>query len=319
MNYNEITIFTTTAGAEILGGLLSRFGIDQFAVEDPEDLRQFLESGQNWDYVEEGLLEGVEARMKIYLPDTPEGVESIMALEQNLEEFKNIDFGVDMGSLEVKKGFVREEEWSESWKKYYKPFEVGKRFVIRPCWEEAGDAGGRIVVSLNPGMVFGTGMHASTRLCLEFLEEAVNIGDKVLDIGTGSGILAVGALLLGAKDTVAVDIDPIAQGVVRENAALNGFGEDRVKVLIGDILEGGALHDEIGKGFDIVLANIVADVIIRLCDTVPEFLKSGGMFVCSGIIEERLFEVEDALKKAGFDIYGVKKAEGWCAVLAKLM
>lgn len=318
MNYNEISIFTTTPGAEILGGFLSRLGIDQFAVEDPGDLQLLIESGHNWDYIEEGLLDNEgEVCVKVYLPDTAQGVESLQALEQNLDELKSLDFGADMGSLRLEKGYVREEEWSESWKRYYKPFEVGERFVVRPCWEEYENKEGKVVLSLNPGMVFGTGMHASTKLCLTGLEQAVKDGDKVFDIGTGSGILAIGALLLGAKSALAVDIDYNAEAVVRENAALNGIGEDRLKVLTGNILEDEGLAGEIDGGFDVVVANIVADVIIRLAEKVPRFIKKGGRFICSGIILQRQEEVCRALVNAGFDMVEVKETDGWCSVSAE--
>lgn len=317
MNYNEISIFTTTAGAEILGGFLSRLGIDQFAIEDPGDLRELIETGRNWDYIEEGLLDNEEkVCVKVYLPDTVHGAESLNALEQNLDELKRLDFGIDMGSLELHRGYIREEEWSSNWKQYYKPFEVGERFVVRPCWEDYQDNEGKVVLSLNPGMVFGTGMHASTKLCLQGLEQVVKEGDRVFDVGTGSGILAIGALLLGVAEAVAVDIDENAVPVVGENAALNGIGEDRLKVLAGDILEDERLIKEIGGGFDVVVANIVADVIIRLAEKVPQFIKRDGRFITSGIILQRQGDVTKALEGAGFNIIEIKEMDGWCSVTA---
>ena len=186
-----------------------------------------------------------------------------------------------------------------------------------PSWEKAEDTG-RIVLSLDPGMAFGTGSHHTTRMCLEFLEKTVKAGDDMIDMGCGSGILSIASLLLGAKEAVAVDIDPIAEKIAYENAAMNGIGKDTYTVLVGDVLSDSALQDKLcKKKYDVVAANIVASVIIELSAIVPRLIKKDGVFIMSGIIAERLDEVLGALDKNGFEVLEVKAGDDWRAILAR--
>jgi len=195
---------------------------------------------------------------------------------------------------------------------------MGKRLVVCPTWEEYAPGAGELVMRLDPGMAFGTGTHHTTRLCAGMLEEMVAPGCRVLDKGTGSGILSIAALLLGAKEAVGVDIDPVAARTAGENAVLNGFGPDRFTPVCGDLVHDTKLAERLGSGFDLIAANIVADVIIALAPAFPRHLRPGGAAVCSGIILPRKEEVLAALEGQGFAIARVEEADGWCAVKAVL-
>ncbi len=202
------------------------------------------------------------------------------------------------------------EDWINNWKKYFKPIEVGKRLLIRPVWEEMEDAAGRVVLDLEPGLAFGTGTHETTRLCMELLENYVEPGDRVLDLGCGSGILSVAALLLGASEAVGVDIDELAVKTARENAALNHV-ESRFTALCGDLTAG------VEGRFRVVVANIVADVILRLTGKIDAFLEKDAVYLMSGIIDTRAEEVKAALNRAGFALLEEREEKGWVALAAR--
>ena len=214
---------------------------------------------------------------------------------------------------------LQDADWENNWKQYYKPMEIGERLLVIPQWEQEDPKvrkaleGGRVPLILEPGLTFGTGSHATTRLCLTALEQAVQGGEKVLDLGCGSGILSIAALKLGAASALAVDIDDKCLDVAYENAAMNGIGRDTYTVKVGDILSDEALRAEIGGGYDVVLANIVADVIIGLGPMVRSLLRENGVFLCSGIIDTRAEEVADKLRQAGLEILDTRSSEGWYA------
>ena len=209
---------------------------------------------------------------------------------------------------------VEDADWENNWKQFYKPMEIGDRLIVIPDWEEA-DPQGRVALRLNPGLTFGTGSHATTRLCLQALEKLVRPGMSVLDLGCGSGILSIAALLLGADRAYACDIDEKAVDVAYENAALNGVGRDRYTVRAGDVLSDQGLRRDMGGGWDIVVANIVADVIIALAPAALDLMKPGGAFLCSGIIDQRADEVREALEAQGFTIREANASEGWYSFL----
>ena len=211
---------------------------------------------------------------------------------------------------------VADADWENNWKKFYKPMEIGERLLVVPQWETAKD-NGRVRLVLNPGLTFGTGSHATTRLCLQTLDKYIRGGEKVLDLGCGSGILSIAALVLGAKEAFACDIDEKCVDVAYENAALNGVGKDRYTVRWGDVLTDRALQAQLGGGYDIVVANIVADVIIGLSGRVRPFLKEGGLFLCSGIIDERAEEVLAQLRADGWTVMERHDSEGWYSFLCR--
>ncbi len=289
---------------------LTANGMTGLVVEEEGEFLRFLEQNrQYWDYVDEGLAQRMKgaSRVKFYVPDNEEGRRQLRRYLAGLEEY------------EPQTVSLREEDWATSWQKYYQPIPVGKRIYIVPDWLRGRPVPeGRVPLYLNPGLTFGTGSHPTTQLCLELLEESLHPGDRVLDLGCGSGILAIAALALGASAAVGVDIDPKAADVAFENAALNGIGPDRLAVLAGDVLSDRTLAAKLAPGQNqVVLANIVADVIIPLSAKAGEFMTVDGAFLTSGIIDGRQDEVRAALEENGFAVAQHRERGGWHAFLAK--
>ena len=290
--------------------ILTANGMAGLVVEEEGDFLRFLEQNrQYWDYVDEGLAQRMKgaSRVKFYVPDNEEGRRQLRRYLAGLEEY------------EPQTVSLREEDWATSWQKYYQPIPVGNRLYIVPDWMRGQPVPeGRVPLYLNPGLTFGTGAHPTTQLCLELLEEALRPGDKVLDLGCGSGILAIAALALGASRAVGVDIDPKAAGVAFENAALNGVGRDRLSVYAGDVLADRKLAAKLEPGQNrVVLANIVADVIIPLSAKAGEFMTEDGVFLTSGIIEGREDEVRAAMEANGFVVVKHLERGGWHAFQAR--
>jgi ribosomal protein L11 methyltransferase len=233
-----------------------------------------------------------------------------------IEKLKKADMGFDLGTLFWRERWVDMEDWANNWKTYYKPLEIGERLIVRPSWEKVEDPHGRIVLAMDPGMAFGTGEHHTTRMCLELLEACVKEKDRVLDIGCGSGILSIAALLMGASDATAVDIDPIARNVVADNRKLNDIADETYHLHIGDILTDTQLQETVAGSYDIVLANIVADVIIALAPQAARYCRPDGLFIVSGIIDTREKDVRECLEQNGFDVRQVKTDGGWVAMQA---
>lgn len=299
MKYTEVIIQTTQNGIDECCDKLNALGLCEYVIENESDFRDFLENNrQYWDYVDKELEEqysGV-SRIKLYLEDTEDGAAALTAIK-------------DAG-FEIKVNIVDDSDWENNWKQYYKPLEIGSRLIVVPEWEQT-DTAGRVPLRLDPGLMFGTGSHATTRMCLEALQDYAPDGKRILDLGCGSGILGIGALVLGAQSCLACDIDPKAPDVVMDNAALNGIDADRLTVYAGDIIGDASLRKTLGTGFDIVLANIVSDVIIPLAPFVRGFMAQGAVFITSGIIDGRDAEVAAALKAAGFAIEKHLHEEEW--------
>jgi len=313
MRWLEVHIDTNHAGLETVQALLSALDVDGVMIEDEEEFRDFLENNRDyWDYVDEDLSAHMAGRSRItfYLEAGEKGFSKLGEVRVALEKLKQERH--DLGTLLMTLEDVQDADWENNWKQYYKPMEIGERLLVIPQWEEA-DPGDRVPLYLDPGLTFGTGAHATTRLCLEALEALVHGGERVLDLGCGSGILSVAALRLGAGSAAAVDIDDKCRDAARENAALNGIGPEKLDILIGNILTDKAVAEKIGGGYDIVLANIVADVIIALAPRVRGLLNEGGTFLCSGVIEGRAGEVEAALTAAGLAVRERREAGGWYA------
>ena len=298
MTYTEVTIECAPGDIDSVCDRLTAMGCGGFVIENEADLKDFLENNRRyWDYVDESLQQRYAglSRVKCYLEDNGDGQKMLTALRAQFD-------------LSTKT--VRDSDWENNWKKFYKPLEIGERFLVVPEWEEAS-AGGRVNLRLDPGLMFGTGSHATTRMCLAALEKYAGAGKKVLDLGCGSGILGIGALVLGSDSCVGCDIDPKAPDIVMENAALNGIGGDRMRVLAGDIIGDKTLRKNLGGAYDIVLANIVSDVIIPLAPHIRGFMADKAVFITSGIIDGREAEVENALKNAGFEIAAHYHEEEW--------
>ena len=302
------------ARAEELDDLCAKLianGVPGLAVEEEEEFRAFLEENrQYWDYVDDELLEQMKgvSRVKIYVTDDADGQ----------AQLKGYLAGIDLPYTSIP---LREYDWAHSWQKYYRPLAVGEKLYIVPAWERdtAEIPAGATRLLMNPGLTFGTGSHASTQLCLEGVEAHTKEGDLVLDLGCGSGILAIAALCLGARHATGVDIDPKAVDVAYENAALNGIGKDRCRFLAGNVLSDQGLVAELGREkAQLVLANIVADVIIPLAPVVPQLLDPQGTFLCSGIIDTRGDEVAAALEQAGLRVTRRREKNGWIALEAQV-
>lgn len=299
MRYIEVTVNTPGADIDARCQEMADMGAGGFVIENEEDFKDFLEQNhQYWDYVDDELenqFAGV-SRIKCYLTDDEDGLAVLRR--------------INAAYRDVTTSYVEDSDWENNWREYYKPIEVGKKLVVVPEWEEAPQDG-RLPLRLDPGLIFGTGSHATTRMCLAALEQFSKPGVRVLDLGCGSGILGIGALILGCDSCLGVDIDPKAPDVVMSNAALNGIGTDKMTAWAGDIIADTSLRARIGGGYQLVLANIVADVIIPLSAVVRQFMAPGAVFICSGIIEHRWPETEAALISNGFEILDHKSEEEW--------
>lgn len=304
MEWLEFTVTVPseyTERAEAIAEMASPHG---FYTEDYSELEKDALEIAHIDLIDEELLGKDRAHSVIYLYLDPEGDAKSRAdyMTERLRE-ENIPFKCGTGE-------VKDSDWADNWKKYFKTTPVGERLVIRPVWEEYNGDGERKVLSIDPGAAFGTGTHATTKMCLELLDRTVKDGDTVLDIGCGSGILSVASVLLGAEKGVGVDIDPVAVKVACENAEMNGVG-DKTSYEVGDLAE------KVSGRFDIVIANIVADIVMRLVPDVGNYMKDDAVFICSGIIDIRKDEVVSCLENNGFTVIRTVNEDNWYAIAAK--
>ena len=278
---------------------LAALGVPGMVIEDESDFKAFLEKNhQYWDYVDEELEDkfaGV-SRIKFYLSDDEEGLAVLNAVRE--------------AGNPTTVSYIEDSDWENNWREFYRPIEIGEKLLVVPEWEEC-DCGDRVPLRLDPGLIFGTGSHATTRMCLTALEDYAESGKKVLDLGCGSGILGIGARVLGCGYVCGCDIDPKAPDVAMSNAALNGITGEDFKIYAGDILSDAGLRKELGDQYDIVMANIVSDVIIPLSAFAGSFMKPDGIFITSGIIEGRQEEVQAAIEKAGFEVIKHHCQEEW--------
>ena len=317
MKWLELHLDMNPAGIEPATELLSAYGIDSLMIDEEGDFKDFLENNhQYWDYVDDELMEQMHGKSRItfYLEDSAEGYNTLAQFRIGLSAFKKQH--PEYAPLILSMENVEDADWENNWKQFYKPMEIGDRLLVVPEWEQASDPQ-RITLRLNPGLTFGTGSHATTRLCLQALAAHIHGGEKVLDLGCGSGILSIAALRLGAASAFACDIDEKCVDVAYENAALNGITHDTYTVRWGDVLHDQQLRAEMGGGYDMVVANIVADVIMGLSGSVRDFLKPGGLFLCSGIIDDRAEEVLQKLKSDGWDVIEQCSSEGWFSYLSR--
>lgn len=321
MDWKEVEIYTATDGVEILCAKLMNIGIRGFVIKDSNDFAEFLEDkSANWDYIDDDLmgLKNCETSITVYLPDNSQGAEMLIALKEMLSELKSVNQSELYGRLEMSTNSVNEQDWANNWKQYFKPFNVGEKLIVKPSWEVLEQADlQRTVLEIDPASSFGTGQHHTTRLCLEMLEKAVIQGERILDLGCGSGILSIGAMLLGAGQASAVDIEQNAVVAALDNAQKNGISGDVYKTYYGNIIENKELVANIGEEYDVITANIVADVLIAMSDIFGKFLKDKGILIVSGIITERKDEVISAIVEKGFNVIKEAEDEGWYAAMLK--
>ena len=308
MAWLEITIETDSGRIESTAAALTAQGFSELVIEDQQEFETFLEGNRDyWDYIDEELQEKLQglSRIKLYLEDTDEaGLKKLTAAAEKL-------------GLPMTVAALPETDWEESWKDNYPAVEVGQNLIVVPYWQ-AEDTNGRTPIILDPGLTFGTGAHASTQMVMETMEERVRPGFRCLDLGSGSGILSIAALRLGAGSAIGVDIDPKAEDIARENAAYNGYAAPEFTALTGNVTEDKALMAELSRQeYDLVLVNIVADVIIGLAPVLPQFLTKNSLLICSGILDVRLQDVTAALTAAGLEIVTLKEKEDWRCVSAK--
>ena len=308
MAWLEITIDTAAEKINSVVTVLTARGFADLVIEDQEEFETFLEENKAyWDYIDEEFQEKLQglSHIKLYLEDTDTA--AMARLEKALAELK----------LSMTVAPLAEVDWEESWKENYPPQEVGEKIVVLPYWL-ADQETDRVKVILDPGLTFGTGAHPSTQMVMEKMEAVVKPGFKCLDLGSGSGILSIAALRLGAASAVGIDIDPKAEDIARENAAYNGLGSPRFTALTGNVTEDRELMTRLAaEEYDLVLVNIVADVIIGLAPVLPNFLTEKSTLICSGILDVRLEEVCAALRKAGLTVTAVKEKEDWRSVTAR--
>ena len=308
MAWLEITLDTDSEKIESVAAQLTALGFAELVIEDQTEFETFLDENRAyWDYIDEDLQQKLQglSHIKLYLEDTDKA--ELARLEQAAQKL----------SLPMQVKAMEETNWEESWKENYPAVEVGESLIVVPYWA-AEETDGRTPVILDPGLTFGTGAHASTQMVMEFMEECVRPGFRCLDLGSGSGILSIAALRLGAASAVGVDIDPKAEGIARENAAYNGFTAPEFTALTGNVTEDTALMENLSRQeYDLVLVTIVADVIIGLSPVLPAFLTENSILLCSGILDVRLDDVTAALENAGLEILEVKAKEDWRSIRAK--
>ena len=321
-NWIEVFVSTSQIGLEPIEGVLYACGLTGLMIHDSTDFTEFMENpDRKWDYIADELLEHKKDEpigITFFLRDNVYGREQLAQIKDALQNVKRTETELDLGTLEITMKNVAEEDWANNWKKYFKPFPIGEKIMIKPSWEELPEQTDKVVLQIDPGHIFGTGTHETTQLCITLLERYLQKEDTMLDIGSGSAILSIAGLLLGAKEADAIDIDPNAIKIAYENSDRNQIDRARYHVAAGDVLEDTAVQDMYkGKNYDVVVANIVADIIIALTKQVPDYIKQAGIFVCSGIIVERKQDVLDALAAAKFSVVEVVEKASWAAIAAR--
>ena len=312
MDWMEITVLTSTAGADMVSQILMDAGSSGTMIEDKNDVAANQRPEGQWDIIDEEIARRIGDDVKVtgYYEVDAGLNDRVRFVEGEIRRIKGMDLGFDAGKLEILQQTFAEEDWAENWKKAFKPLRLGSHMLVKPGWADCEVLPGDKVIEIDPGMAFGTGTHETTGMCVELVEKYVSLGATAIDVGTGTGILAIAAAHMGARDVLAIDIDRVAVRVAKENVRINGF-EEIIRCQAGDLLEN---VDEVA---DVVIANIIADVIIAIAAPVKAHIRAGGVFICSGISAERRQDVLDALDAAGYAVLDVCDRGGWCAMAAR--
>lgn len=311
MNWNEISVSTTTLAVEIISNIFIESGSKGVMIEDPSDFHLQGQDPLAWDYMEKEVFDFGHEDVRVigYFSSEEDINEKISEIEKRLDYVKSLD--LDTGTLEIYKREVKQENWENEWKKYFNVQKVSNSIVIKPSWEEYTAKEGEKIIDIDPGMAFGTGTHETTRMCINAIEKYMNKGDSLIDIGCGSGILSIAAAHLGAEKVIAVDLDKLAVKVSKENVDLNGFS-NTIDVRYGD------LTDVIDEKADVIVANIIADIIAKLSENIADFMKDGGYFISSGIINDKKDFVISKLKENNFDIIEENNDGEWNCIVSKV-
>lgn len=317
MKWIEVKVVTTNEAIEAVSAVILDCGVQGVQIHDDADLKNFLEDNYlSWDYVDEELAnkEDEDTVITFYVSQNDFGTDMLKNVQDALENMKNANVGLDLGTLDILFNDIDDEDYLNKWKKYYTPFKMGKRIVVCPSWETYELKDDELMFKIDPGSAFGTGLHQTTRLCTEFLEEYITDSTTILDIGTGSGILSIIGLLLGAKSALAVDIDKNAVDVAIRNA--NDNNVKNFTAYAGDITSDKELREiAYAQKYDIITANIVADVIIMIKDVAKDLLKDDGVFITSGIIKDRKDDVISELTNIGFEVKEIKSMDEWLSIV----
>ena len=321
MNWTQVDIYTATPAIDLLSVRLQDLGIRGCMVQDAQDFQEFLEQKDGkWDYLEDGLMElaSCETCVTVYLPEDAQGAEMLAALRTMLAQMKAEDTEHQYGRLEAGCSGIREEDWAKNWKQYFKQFYVDDILII-PSWEEVKEEDkDRMIIHIDPGTAFGTGMHETTQLCIRQLKKYVTKDTELLDVGTGSGILSIIALKLGARHAVGTDLDPCAIPAVEENKEVNGIPVEAFDMMIGNIIDDKEVQDKVGyEKYDIVTANILADVLVPLTPVIVHQMKPGAVYITSGILDVKEEVVKEAVVAAGLEVVEVTHQGEWVSVTAR--
>ena len=312
MDWKKYTIKTTTEAEDIISATLMELGIEGVQIEDNVPISEEDKKKLFIDILPELPIDEGIAYVSFYLEEDKKEEDYLPAVKEALEELREF---MEIGDGSIVRTISKTEEWQDKWKEFFKPF-VLEDIVIKPTWEDAGDLTGSMVVELDPGTAFGTGQHETTQLVIRQMRKVLKAGDKLLDLGCGSGILSIIGLKMGVGKLTATDIDALALEATRENMAVNKIADSSYKLYLGNVLEDTALQEQLAEGYDLVVANILADVIIPLADIVPKFLKKGGSFISSGIINMKEEAVKEAILAAGLTIEEIEHQGDWSAIRA---
>lgn len=312
MDWMEIRVLTTTQAADLISEMLMEAGSEGTMIEDKNDVAANQRPEGQWDIIDEAIAERIGEDVKVtgYYPVDERLGDVIAHIRSELNRIANLKLDMPLGKLEMQTQSLANEDWAESWKKCFKPIRLGEHIVIRPGWTQYDAQPGDKVIEIDPGLAFGTGTHETTGMCAALIEKYVRPGQRVIDIGTGTGILAIAAAHMGAREVLATDLDAVAVRVAAQNAGINGFGEV-ITARCGDLL------DVVDVSGDVVIANIIADVIVILARPVRERIVDGGVFICSGIAVERREDVRRALLDADYELLDEPVKGEWAAFAAR--
>ena len=310
MKWNKYSIQTTTDAVDMISSALNDIGIEGIEIEDNVQLTKEEAKSMFVDFIPDLPPDDGSAKVNFYI-DSEEDDGSM--LEKVKAELEDLRMFIDIGEGTITESETEDKDWINNWKQYFKPLCVGEKLLIKPSWEKVAEGEKRKILEIDPASSFGTGQHNTTQLCLELVEKNLHEGDRILDLGCGSGILSIGALLLGAESATAVDVDENSVKIAKENAEKNHISAEKYTAYCGNIIDDKALVEQIGIGYDLLCANIVADVLIGMSGIFGGFIKDGGTLIVSGIIDQRKDEVLDRLKAEGFELIEIREKEDWVA------